>query len=112
MILCQLKILRLVYNNFLFFFVFSDRWSLQDTIQLEVTKRLTSLIQHVQAVLQSNLLARVNLGLSAGKISFLLYKSISKLSFLVFNDLPDPLYIRLHHLLIILLKGFLNVFLY
>ena len=113
MILCQFEILRLIYNDFPFFLVLSPRWrSLQDTVKLKVTHGLSALIQQIQTVLQSHLLTWVNLGLSAGKIRFLLNKSISKLSFLVFNDLPNPLDIGLDHLFIILLKGFLNILLY
>ena len=58
------------------------------------------------------MLTRVSLGLSAGKVCLLLKQGISQLSLLVFDDLSDPLYIRLHHLLIFLLERLLDELLY
>ena len=104
-------VIKVLNNNIPISLLVDLWWPLENTFKLVVTQRLTPLVKQIQALLQGDLLTRVSLGLSAGKVCLLLKQGISQLSLLVFDDLSDPLYIRLHHLLIFLLERLLDEFL-
>ncbi len=105
-------VIKVLNNNIPISLLVDLWWPLENTVKLVVAQRLTPLVKQIQALLQRDLLTRVGLGLSAGKVCLLLKQGIPQLSLLVFDDLSDPLYIRLHHLFIFLLERLLDELLY